>query len=208
MIQCSLDHLVVVAPSLNEGVTAVSAMLGVELQRGGEHSRMGTHNALLRIGAASYLEVIARNPSAPDPGRPRWFELDRADGRVRLATWVARTTEPRAAVAASPVDLGAVESMTRGDLEWRITIPSQGRLLEEGVVPMLIEWTGGSHPAGRLPDQGVRLEGLDLEHPNPELIRSFLRWVGFEGPVSVAEGERPSLVARLVTPQGSKTLRS
>lgn len=208
MIQCSLDHLVVVAPSLNEGVTAVSAMLGVELQQGGEHSRMGTHNALLRIGAASYLEVIARNPSAPDPGRPRWFELDRADGSVRLATWVARTTETRVAAAASPVDLGSVESMTRGDLEWRITVPSQGRLLEGGVVPMLIEWTSGSHPSGRLPDLGVRLDRLELEHPNPELIRSFLRWVGFEGPVSVAEGGRPSLAARLTTPQGSKTLRS
>ena len=101
-----------------------------------------------------------------------------------------------------------VESMTRGDLEWRITIPSQGRLLEGGVVPMLIEWTSGSHPSGRLPDLGVRLEGLDLEHPNPELIRNFLMWVGFEGPVSVAEGERPSLAARLTTPQGPKTLRS
>ncbi|HEU4940462.1 MAG TPA: VOC family protein [Candidatus Eisenbacteria bacterium] len=208
MIQCSLDHLVVVAPSLNEGVTAVSALLGVELQRGGEHSRMGTHNALLRIGAASYLEVIARNPSAPDPGRPRWFELDRADGRVRLATWVARTTEARVAAAASPVDLGLVESMTRGDLEWRITVPSGGRLLEGGVVPMLIEWTSGSHPSGRLPDLGVRLERLELEHPNPELIRSFLRWVGFEGPVSVVEGGQASLAARLTTPQGSKTLRS
>lgn len=208
MIQCSLDHLVVVAPSLHEGVTAVSSTLGVELQRGGEHTRMGTHNALLRIGAASYLEVIARNPSAPEPGRPRWFDLDRADGQVRLATWVARTTEVRAAVAASPVDLGSVESHTRGDLEWWITIPSQGRLLEGGVVPMLIQWTSGSHPSGRLPDLGVRLEGLDLEHPDPELIQSFIRWVGFVGPVSVTAGERPSLVARLSTPQGAKTLRS
>ena len=73
---------------------------------------------------------------------------------------------------------------------------------------MLIEWTSGSHPSGRLPDLGVRLEGLDLEHPDPELIRSFLRWVGFVGPVSVALGDRPSLTARLATPQGSKTLHS
>ena len=50
--------------------------------------------------------------------------------------------------------------------------------------------------------------GLDLEHPDPELIRNFIRWVGFVGPVSVTVGERPSLAARLVTPQGSKTLRS
>jgi hypothetical protein len=98
--------------------------------------------------------------------------------------------------------------MTRGDLEWWITIPSQGRLLEGGVVPMLIQWTSGSHPSGRLPNLGVRLERLELEHPDPELIRSFLRWVGFEGPVSVAAGEQPSLTARLITPQGLKTLRS
>ena len=73
---------------------------------------------------------------------------------------------------------------------------------------MLIQWTSGSHPSGRLPDLGVRLEGLDLEHPDPELIQSFIRWVGFVGPVSVTAGERPSLVARLSTPQGAKTLRS
>lgn len=49
---------------------------------------MGTHNLMLRLGDSSYLEIIAINPAAPAPGRPRWFALDRlaGDGSPRLAT--------------------------------------------------------------------------------------------------------------------------
>ena len=32
---------------------------------------MGTHNLLMRIGDQVYLELIAIDPEAPTPGRPR-----------------------------------------------------------------------------------------------------------------------------------------
>jgi glyoxalase-like protein len=210
MMRSALDHLVVVAPTLAEGIASVREALGVGPQRGGEHSRMGTHNALLRLGGAMYLEVIAVNPTAPDPGRARWFGLDRlqAGSAPRLATWVARTDDARTAMAVSPIPPGSLEPMTRGDLAWTITIPAGGELLEGGVAPMLIQWTGGSHPAGRLPDVGLSLERLDLVHPRRDAIASMLEWIGFEGQVCVTQGEHPALVAHVRTPAGSRTLSS
>jgi hypothetical protein len=169
---------------------------------------MGTHNALLRLGGASYLEVLAINPGAPRPAHPRWFELDRmaSDAPPRLAAWVARSSDLRTIAVASPIPLGKVEAATRGDLAWNITLPAGGTLTEGGVVPMVIEWTSGSHPSGRLPNAGLSLEMLELTHPRPDAIGDVLRWIGFEGPVSVQRGESPSLRARLRTPDGAKTL--
>jgi hypothetical protein len=204
----SLDHIVITAPSLAAGVEHVRRALGIAPITGGEHSRMGTHNALLRLGGASYLEVIAANPAASRPAHPRWFELDRLapDGAPRLAAWVARSSDLRTIAVASPIPLGTVEAATRGDLAWNITLPAGGALVERGVVPMVIEWTSGSHPAGRLPDVGLSLEMLELAHPRPDAIESVLKWMGFEGPVNVERGDVPSLSARVRTPEGMRTL--
>jgi hypothetical protein len=45
----AVDHLVIAAASLEEGVAWCEATLGVTPGPGGEHPLMGTHNRLLRI---------------------------------------------------------------------------------------------------------------------------------------------------------------
>src|ERR1700693_1602747 len=116
MHPCELDHLVVTSPTLAAGVKWVEETLGVMAQTGGDHPRMGTHNALLRLGDQTYLEVIAPNPTAPTPDRPRWFELDRVapDATPRLATWVARTGDIQSATVNCSIELGEIETMSRG----------------------------------------------------------------------------------------------
>src|SRR5437773_1637016 len=106
------------ASCLAAGVDFVRRTLGVMPQAGGEHARMGTHNALLRLGDSAYLEVIAPNPGAPKPQRPRWFGLDElaADAPPRLTTWAVRSPDIRAPVEAAEEALGTVEPMTSGDL--------------------------------------------------------------------------------------------
>jgi hypothetical protein len=178
------------------------------MQKGGEHVRMGTHNLLLRLGEQLYLEVIAANPSVPHPGRPRWFQLDEPDSvrAPRLAAWAARCEDIRAAAAASPAPLGEVEAMSRGNFEWLITVPEDGRLRLGGLAPTLIQWRSKTHPAETLKDLGCSLVGFEGSHPSPGEVTGLLRGIGFEDEFPVSRGEKPSLLARIRTPAGERRL--
>ena len=211
MHRCQLDHITVTAPTLAQGAAFVRHALGVELQPGGEHPRMGTHNLLLRLGDRQFLEVIAPNPDAPRPARPRWFALDtlRADAEARLSNWVARTDDIRLAAAASPEALGPVETMTRGAPQWLITIPADGSLPLGGTAPALIEWQTPGHPASRLQDVGCSLRRFELFHPEPERVRTLLAALGLAQAVVVSPlptGAAPHLVAQILTPTGLRTI--
>lgn len=209
--KCELDHIVIVAPALGTGAQYVRRLLGVEPQPGGSHVGMGTHNLLLRLGPTCYLEIIAVDASAPAPGRPRWFGMDAwsEDTAPRLVTWVARTNDLTAALAGCPRPMGDVLPMTRGSLSWQITVPPDGRLLDGGTVPTLIQWGGSAHPAGELRDMGVTLKELMLFHPDPDTVTALLQRLKFDGPVSIrrsAAGMGPGIGARMDTPAGERLL--
>jgi hypothetical protein len=209
MFHAFLDHIAIVAPTLEAGCAHVRAALGVEPQPGGEHERMGTHNRLLRLGESLYLEVIAANPAARKPPRPRWFALDTLapDAPPKLAAWIARSGDIRAALAATDEPLGQVEAMSRGLLEWLITIPADGSLPLGGAAPALIEWHTDTHPALRLDDRGLALERLEIHHPEPARIERLLHALKIAGPVEVVrEPAAARLVAHIRTPQGLRTL--
>ncbi|HUH59912.1 MAG TPA: VOC family protein [Candidimonas sp.] len=206
-----IDHIVVVAPSLAVGASFIEDALGVAPQAGGAHARMGTHNLLLRLGDTTYLEIMASDPAASAPGRPRWFGLDSvaATAVPRLATWVARTDDIHSAQAVCASTAGPVEPMTRGELSWRITIPADGGLPLGGCAPTFIQWDGKIHPASALEDVGCRLSALDLFHPDPVRLQVMLAGVNFDGAVNfhyLPEGALPYLVAHIDTPKGPKML--
>ncbi len=167
---------------------------------------MGTHNRVLRLGDGVYLELIAIDPDVPPPGRPRWFGLDepalaaRLAERPRLVAWVAATDDLEAAAAASPFPLGPIHEMTRGDLVWRITIPDDGRPVEGGAVPTLIEWPRGVHPTNRMPASGCTLERLTIRQAGPGRIAAGLAAIGLADTTVDIVGGGPSLAASLVTP--------
>lgn len=210
MLTAALDHIVVTAGSRAAGVAHIADLLGVAPQQGGEHAHMGTHNALLRLGAACYLEVIAVNPHAPAPGRPRWFGLDQLDPLTspRLAGWVVRTSDITASAAGSALPRGPIETMTRDAWRWQITIPRDGSLLLDGAAPSLIEWSTSVHPADALPDVGCSLVMLEIRHAQYDLLAAWLHEIGFVGPVTLAPpaAGQPVLLAHIRTPHGVCTL--
>ena len=210
VLSLTIDHLAVTAPTLAAGVHFVQQSLSVPMQPGGEHARMGTHNQLLKLGESLYLEVIAINPHMPAPERARWFALDNLDtnNTARLATWVARSDDIRAAAAESELDLGPVEHMERGDLQWQITIPSDGALQLQGMAPSLIQWQG-PHPALKMPDSGCELQCLHVYSEYTTQLDALLSKLNFEGRLLVhrlAAGERGYLSAQINTPNGPRLL--
>ena len=112
----ALDHLVLAARTLAQGLDWCEATLGIRPEAGGRHALMGTHNRVFAIGSArfprAYFEVIATDPAAPPPQHARWFALDDAalqHALVRGPQWVARCASldaTRAALLASGLDGG------------------------------------------------------------------------------------------------------
>jgi len=210
----TLDHLVVAATTLADGIDYVASVTGATPQPGGRHLAMGTHNALLRIGARAYLEIIAVDPQGAKPPRPRWFDLDsialQAElmERPRLIHWVARTTDIDRASAKCPVPLGPVHPMARGDYRWRITIPDNGTLPARGIVPTLIQWDVPVHPADTLPASNVTLAQLGATCSDPAPVRAALAALGLDGTLAVTFDRETRLAAMLRTPRGIVTLSS
>ncbi|TFZ07091.1 VOC family protein [Ramlibacter henchirensis] len=221
-----IDHLVVLADTLEQGAAWCESTLGVAPGPGGEHPLMGTHNRLLRLASVdhplAYFEVIARNPAAPGPqaGRRRWFDMDEPrvqstirDHGPRLAHWVARVPDVKAAVAALArlgIDCGEVVEASRmtprGLLKWQSTIRPDGQRQFDGCLPMLIEW-GEVHPAATLADAGVTLRSLALAHPQAVQLRRALDAIGLDG-LHVEDGGPASVCATLLTPRGQLRLES
>ncbi len=211
MPSCCIDHITVTAPTLEAGAAFVLDRLGVAPQAGGEHPRMGTHNLLLRLGDALFLEVIAANPAAPAPTRPRWFALDTLalQSPPTLATWVVRTSDIAASHAAASEVLGSIEQMSRGTLDWLITIPADGSLPLDGAGPALIEWHTDVHPASRLQEHGLSLARLEILHPDPERVSRLLASLELAAAVTVTAAAAASparLVAHIETPWGLRQL--
>ena len=205
-----VDHLVLACADLAQGARYVREQLGVDVQPGGRHVLMGTHNALLKLAPRAYLELIALDPEG-NAQRPRWFGLDTPAVRARMAaapfllTWVASCSDVERAARLDP-GFGEVIAASRGAFAWRITVPADGSLNCDGVAPSLIQWHGGAHPCDGLEDRGCVLGELVLRHPSPQPLRRLFGELGLDGAVRLDEGEA-SIVARIDTPRGAVELR-
>ena len=193
-----IDHLVFGCDYLQNGASYLEQALGVGLSTGGQHALMATHNRLLKLQDAIYLEAIAIDHEAVqkhgDIGRKRWFSLDEDRTKKRLAqsprplTWVVAVDDIHDAASKCGYDVGKITTMTRGDLEWMLTIAENGTLVEDGLLPGLIQWPGGRNPANKLPESGIRLQRLILQHPQPDTIGQIIDQLAIDGLVEVRPG--------------------
>ena len=215
-----IDHLVVGAASLAQGVAWCEDVLGVTPGPGGQHPLMGTHNRLLKIATSTfeevYLEIIAVDPAAAPPQRVRWFGLDEPERRASLAQGprlihvVARSPQldmhrfgliQIGLQPGEPVKAG--RDTPQGPLAWQILVRDDGRLLCGGALPTLIQWAG-RHPTQAMPDSGVTLSALTLRGV-PSRARDVLRLQGVAVQEAPAE---PALTAVLQTLRGEVVLSS
>lgn len=199
-----LDHIALAAATLEEGVAHAEAALGLKLAGGGAHARMGTHNRLIGMGDL-YFEVIAVDPAAPAPPHPRWFDLDRFAGPPRLGNWICRCDDLAAELAPGPPGIGVPMAFERGDFRWQMAVPATGILPFDNVFPALIRWQGSAHPAPRLPEAGLRLNRLEVAHPEAGALRALLALRLADTRVVFVPGA-PALRATFDTPQGPRVL--
>ena len=200
---------------MEQGEDHLESLLGVRPRRGGKHAAMGTHNSVLRLGERgdrTYLELIAIDPDGIKPDRPRWFDLDRPSMHASLALgprlihWVARCSDIEGARKISPTDHGRVYPMMRAPYSWRITIPDDGHLPGEGLIPTLIEWADERHPVDALADDRIGVVTMAGAHPEPAIIRAALSDLGATDMLKVTYAVTPRLAAMLRTPRGTVTL--
>jgi hypothetical protein len=208
-----LDHLTIVAPSLEAGAAHVLEQIGIPMQAGGKHPEMGTHNLLLRLSAEAFLEVIAVDPAAETPSGPRWFGLGDAEtvrsawseGR-RLRGWVARTDDLDSVLSRHEVLLGHKTRVSRGDRSWLFSLLPDGSLPFDGVAPPVIDWGDRGSPAPAMPDLGARLASFQIEHPDPAWCRELYKELGVANPPEVRKGAQIRYRAMIDTPGGMKEL--
>lgn len=227
----AIDHLVIAAPTLAEGVAWCEQSLGLTPGPGGQHALFATHNRLLRLDGPgpdhsqdppAYLEIIAIDPTAtPTRAAPlrRWFDLDDPALLARLAShgpqlvhWVARVPHLESALqawAALGLERGPAIAASRptpaGLLQWRLSVRDDGQRLMDGCLPTLIEW-GEQHPARGMAACQLRLDRLALCHPQADLLAQALATIGLQA-VDVTTGPA-QLRAELHTPTGAVHLPS
>jgi len=218
--RAAVDHLVVAARSLDEGVQWCEATLGIVPGPGGAHPLMGTHNRLFSLATPqfprAYAEILAIDTAAlPARAAPlkRWFDLDSAALREGLARhgpqlihWVANVPDLADAlrrwqalgIERGPA-LAAARPTPRGLLEWQIAVRDDGQRLFDGCLPTLIEW-GRVHPADHMPASGVTLQGLQLQHLEAPRLQAACDALGVQHlPIRTGPAH---LAALLDTPRG------
>ncbi len=227
-----IDHLVVMASSLEAGVAWCEATLGITPAAGGEHEKYGTHNRLFKIASPkhplAYFEIIAINPNTPAPkgSVARWFDMDdKAMQKAiaqepRLITFVSSTEDIKAArhaLRTQGIERGQIVHASRktnkGTLNWQITVREDGERLFNGCLPTLIQWGKPDateplrlHPRNSLPRSGVTLQSIAISHPSGPKLQAAYEAIGLGG-VAIDTGPA-NITATLQTPKGLVQLHS
>ena len=204
-----IDHLVYATPDLQVGVDRIEKLLGVRASQGGQHPGLGTRNALVALGPATYLEIIGPDPEQPAPSGPRRFGIDTLK-QPHLLTWVAKGTEFDQLWAKAAKNGGALGKVIPGSrkrpdgvtLTWRYTDPNV--VLADRLIPYFIDWGTSPHPASTA-TKGATLIALRAEHPDPERVQKMLAVLGLD--LHVTRGAAPALIATIESPRGRVELR-
>lgn len=204
-----IDHIVVGATDIAAGLDQVKDQTGLDVPPGGQHLQMGTHNHLAQLSVSgqsetAYFEIIAPDPALNRPDYARWFSFDDPAHQARIAArpgpvaWVLAVDDMAGLLNSLPGDLretlGRPFAMTRGDLSWTICLREDGLLPDGGVLPLLIEWPDGNGPAMHMPDIGISLQRLVLQHPDVKALQHNLTLLGIDPDASplldIREGDK------------------
>lgn len=211
-MKLTLDHLLYAGPELDRMVREIARSTGTRPALGGKHAGQGTHNALLGLGADTYLELIAPDPE--QDGGDFAASIDPLPG-AELHAWCVRTSDPDELVARIRGSGHGVvrRSMSRArpegdELRWEL-IFATGHAWA-GAAPFFIAWGDTPHPAAAL-EPGASLRSLTVLHPDPVPLRAWLAELGLatgaREAVAIEEAPGRGLRADLTGRRGALALR-
>ena len=200
-----IDHLFYGTHNLEQSIDELEQLLGVRATFGGSHPGWGTKNYLLALGPESYLEIIG--PDEEQDITPTLFGLDKLTS-PGLITWDMKSDDlegVRTKMIAADIRFGEILSGSRHKadgslLSWRLSNPFI--VHAKGIVPFLIDWGGGPHPAAQCP-KGCTLLKLELLYPKVNEIEPIINILSLD----VRPGPQPSIKARIESPNGIIELR-
>ncbi len=203
-----LDHVLLGIDDLDRGIAFMEERTGVRAVFGGVHPGRGTRNALLRLGARRYLEIIAPDPKQSSlTAYPHLREMH----EPRLLTWAVHTDDI-GALAKKVTDAGfAIDGPTDGSrarpdgkiLHWK-----SFRLKDDrgGLLPFFIEWSRDSvHPSVDAPP-GCRLVHFAAASSDPRELRGVVARLGVG--LEVGEAPKSQLRTRIAGAKGNAELSS
>lgn len=208
------DHIIYAVANLEDGINHFEALTGVRPKFGGQHLGKGSHNALASLGNGVYLEIIAPDPTQPEPAQARSFGIDQLS-EPKLVTWAVNTEDIEATVNAAraagydpgPIIDGGRKRPDGLQMHWRSTRHPDAAAGQtppgDWLIPFVIWWGDTPHPSGANPE-GAVLTKLEAFHPDPKAITQMLTALGIN--IDVHQADTVSFKATLQTPKGEVIL--
>ena len=202
-----VDHLILGARDLDEGIRRFEERTGVRPMVGGEHPGRGTRNALVSLGPGLYIEILAPQASAPDAGRVA--ELRALTDLVPYgwAVFVRDVDAARRRLGDAGLGLSEIQpgSRARPDgslLQWKTFDVEKPKIAG---IPFFIRWGDGTtHPSQDSP-AGCRLQRLRVATPDAAAMRRAFAALPLD--VAAEAGPRAGLDITLECPKGTVRFR-
>ena len=191
-----VDHVIVGTSDLDAAIADIEQRTGVRPVIGGVHPGRGTRNALLSLGAGTYLEIVAPDPAqtvdtedlralrALERPTPFGWAVS-ADSEAALRAILSganiATTEPKPGSRAKPD--GSV-------LRW---VTFDYAELDNPHAPFFIVWADPALHPSRTSPGGCRLSGLAIESPDAAAMSRAIAPLGLAAPVTAAAEGRMRL---------------
>jgi hypothetical protein len=202
----NLDHILLGANDLDQGIRWIEERSGVRAVFGGAHPGRGTCNALLSLGPRRYLEIIAPDPQqASSTAGNDMVDRLHAIHEPRLIGWAVHTDDLSALMQRATAAGIAIENVRDGSrvrpdgktLLWRSVALKNDF---GGMLPFFIEWNPGSiHPSQDAPS-GCTLQHFFIESPAREDVRSVAAKLGLE--LEIRPAKATVLRARIMGKKG------
>ena len=206
-----LDHIIWACDDLERGSRRFEALTGVTPRFGGAHASGLTHNALVRIGPRSYLEILA--PTGPPTGpEDAWSRLARTAREPQVLTYCLRASGPLTELARTAEELGAPKTEVLGNgrvtpegvkLHWQWVAPSFEHF---GLAfPFFIDWLDSPHPSSTAENPAhIQLKEFSIGHPQADELRRTLSTLG--SPMNAHSAAATEFRLQLDTPRGTVSL--